>query len=147
MSPETDNIIALIAAGLSIAVLIFAAGFHFYWAFGGQVGRSISVPERLDGLPLLAPSTTMTNAVGLGLLSVVGLVILSILHLQIAQSLLKTAMGLCIVAFLGRAISWHTYFGLFKSVRSTRFGRYDTWLYSPLCLVIGLSLLVLFAKL
>jgi Protein of unknown function (DUF3995) len=143
---ESENTIGLIATMLSVAILAFAAGFHFYWALGGQTGRNISVPERLDGSPLLVPSAALTSAVGFVLLFVAGLATLPILRFQISSNLVKMAIGLSAIVFLGRAISWHTYFGLFKSVRSTRFGRYDTWLYSPLCFVVGLALITVVAK-
>src|SRR5437868_8454295 len=36
----------LIAA---LAILAFAASFHLYWAFGGRLGYSVSLPQRADG--------------------------------------------------------------------------------------------------
>ncbi|TPO10981.1 DUF3995 domain-containing protein [Mesorhizobium sp. B1-1-5] len=45
--------------------------------------------------------------------------------------------------FTLRALSWWRYFGLFKRVRTTRFARYDSLLYSPSCLLLGLGLFLL----
>jgi Protein of unknown function (DUF3995) len=44
--------------------------------------------------------------------------------------------GLSLV-FLLRAFGNFTTFGFFKTVTGTPFARLDTWLYSPLCLVLA----------
>ncbi len=37
-----------------------------------------------------------------------------------------------------RAVGDRRYVGAFKRVRGTRFARWDTWVYSPLCAVLAL---------
>jgi len=39
--------------------------------------------------------------------------------------------------FLIRAVGEFRYVGFFKSVRDTRFATWDSWLFSPLCLLIA----------
>ena len=45
-------------------------------------------------------------------------------------------------AFVARAIVPNRYVGFFKTLRTTRWARYDTRLYSPLFLILGVLLLV-----
>jgi hypothetical protein len=40
-----------------------------------------------------------------------------------------------------RAIGDSNLVGFFKEVKGSRFARLDTWVYSPLCLVLGAGLL------
>ncbi|WP_374702253.1 DUF3995 domain-containing protein [Psychroflexus sp. MES1-P1E] len=42
------------------------------------------------------------------------------------------------IVFLLRAIGEFKYVGFFKSVKQTDFGKLDTKLFSPLCLIIGI---------
>ncbi len=30
---------------IALVIIVFAAGFHAYWAFGGQLGFSVSLPS------------------------------------------------------------------------------------------------------
>ena len=46
-------------------------------------------------------------------------------------------------AFVARAFAWHRYVGFFKTLRTTRWARYDTRLYCPLFFLLGVSLLYL----
>jgi len=45
--------------------------------------------------------------------------------------------------FLARAIGDFRFVGFFKRVHGSRFAHWDTALYSPLCLVIGLAIVAL----
>jgi hypothetical protein len=45
--------------------------------------------------------------------------------------------GLALV-FMLRAVGNLRTFGFFKNITGTPFARWDTWLYSPLCLLIAL---------
>ena len=136
--------IALIPA----VVLAVAAAFHVYWAIGGQVGLGVSVPQRCDGQPLFRPSAALTLAVGLALAGALVLVLAigGYLRLGLPSVLIRGAVALVCVVFLARALSWSTYVGLFKKIRDTPFARYDTWLYSPLCLAVGTCLICLLAQ-
>lgn len=84
-------------------------------------------------------------AVGLVLALVLLLVLgfTGLIYVPMPRWLLKTAVVLWAILFTGRALSWSRYFGLFKRIRNTRFARYDSLLYSPACLVLGLGLFCL----
>ncbi len=45
--------------------------------------------------------------------------------------------------FLLRAIGDFKYVGFFKSIKNTEFGRMDTQFYSPLCLYLGITSLLI----
>jgi hypothetical protein len=125
------------------AILLFAAGFHLYWGFGGRVGSAVALPQRADGTQAFEPSPVGTILVAAFLVcSLLSVLALSgLIHLPVPQRWLRVAVISLSVLFLARALSWYKYVGLFKSIRNTRFAKYDTWLYSPLCLVLSLSLM------
>lgn len=52
---------------------------------------------------------------------------------------LQYAVAVLAIVFLLRSIGDFRWMGFFKSVRGTRFAVRDTWVYSPLCLLIGLG--------
>jgi Protein of unknown function (DUF3995) len=133
-------------AGLAIvcaAILLFGAAFHLYWGCGGRVGSSVALPQRGDGTQAFRPNRFGTILVAVFLVGCLGLVVaLSVpIQLPVPQRWLRIAIVALSVVFLARALSWYKYVGLFKSIRTTRFAKYDTWLYSPLCLLLALSLM------
>jgi len=127
---------------LCVAILLFAAGFHFYWGLGGRVGWQAALPQRADGQRVFTPSAGAAHAVGAMLVLAV-LVIgvhTRVLPLPVPAWATRGAVALMALVFLVRAFGWFRYAGWFKAVRDTHFGRYDTWFYCPLCLVLGLGL-------
>lgn len=133
-------------AGITIVcavVLLFGAGFHLYWGCGGRVGTAVALPQRADGTQAFKPSHIGAIVVAFFLIGSLLLVLAlsGLIHLPVPQRWIRVAVMLLSALFLARALSWHKYVGLFKSIRSTRFAKYDTWLYSPLYLVLSLSLM------
>lgn len=49
--------------------------------------------------------------------------------------------GMPVAALVARALVPNRYVGFFKTLRTTRWARWDTGLYSPLFLVLGLALI------
>jgi hypothetical protein len=123
-------------------ILITASAFHFYWGFGGRYGQSVSIPQYPTGGRVFNPRSSAAHIVGAALLGSV-LCILSVtdyLTLPIPNSLPRAAIALLSFIFVIRAVGWFRYIGFFKKVRNTPFARYDTWLYCPLCLFLGISI-------
>ncbi len=124
------------AAGIG-AALVFAglAGVHVYWAFGGRRGAAAAVPEtgeRAVFSPSRAATLTVASLLGASVVIVIGAA-------QGWRPQLLFELG-CVgiaVVLLGRSIGDRRYVGLFKRVRDTEFARRDTWLYSPLCLLLA----------
>ena len=135
--------VALIPA---LAIIAFAALFHAHWALGGRTGLSVSLPQRADGsivmarrLPLWRPAAA---GVALCLIALAAILLAAAGHLALPlpSAVLRAALLLTGAAFVLRAIVPNPYVGFFKSIRTTRWAKYDTRLYSPLFLLLGLLL-------
>jgi len=116
---------------------------HLYWAARGVSGASVALPERA-GRPVFVPSRPSTLLVACLLLAA-AFVALSRGHVlgpALAGSpTYWAAVGLGVV-FIARAIGEFRYVGFFKRVRGSRFAACDTWLFSPLSLLIGIAFLL-----
>jgi len=115
---------------------------HVLWALGGRSIGGAAIPV-VSGKPAFQPSRLTTMAVATAL-AVAALVVLARadLILNAWSPWLSTwaAAGLGVV-FVLRAVGEFRLVGFFKSVRGTPFAFWDTWLYSPLCLALGLGAL------
>lgn len=124
------------------AVFMLLCGLHVYWALGGKSVGSAVVPI-VSGKPAFQPSrfATMAVATALALAALVVLVRGDLLRTALPPWLSTwAAVGLGAV-FVLRAVGEFRLVGFFKSVRGTPFAFWDTWLYSPLCLALGLGAL------
>ncbi len=127
------------AGGVAAFALFILAMLHVYWAIPGNTGPSAVIPS-VDGKPLFIPSRTATIAVAVALstaalfvLGTIGVLGAKILPYEIYRA---GTWGVSAVFFL-RAVGYFRYVGYFKRVRGTGFAVWDTWLYSPLCLVLS----------
>jgi hypothetical protein len=138
VSAFSDRLAAIAVA----AILFFAAIFHAYWAIGGRLGYAVAIPQFEDGAHVFEPSAFATWIVAL-LIAMAGIWILAsakVLSLPIPLRLLRWGTALMTLIFLYRAIGPSQFAGFLKQVRNTEFARFDTWFYSPLCLVIACGL-------
>jgi hypothetical protein len=122
------------------AVFGLLAALHVFWAFGGTWGSGAAIAE-IDGRPRFVPSRGATLAVAAALAGA-GVVVLARAELILApvpRGTLQCAVAVLAIVFLLRSIGDFRLMGFFKSVRGTRFAVRDTWVYSPLCLLIGLG--------
>jgi hypothetical protein len=121
------------------AILTLAAVLHFYWAFGGDAGQSISAPQ-LSGRSVFHVPRYSNAVVALGLLASALLLAVRAGAFGSAVRTPATAVVARVLAviFALRAIGEFHYVGFFKSVRGTPFAHHDTWLYNPLfvCLAV-----------
>jgi hypothetical protein len=134
---------------VALAIIAFAAGFHLFWALGGRLGFSVSLPQRSNGLPVMnhrigwwGPAAGAVAA-ALILLGALALAAEGRLALPLPPLLVRMALGLTGAAFVLRAIVPTRWTGFLKRIRTTRWARYDTRLYSPLFLILGAALLVI----
>jgi hypothetical protein len=131
---------------LALAIIAFAAAFHLYWALGGRIGFSVSLPQRVDGQPVMAHRLPWWRpaaaAVALGLTALAWLLLAysGDLPLPLSNRLARAALLAVAAAFAARALVPNRYVGFFKSLRGTRWARFDTRLYSPLFLLLALLL-------
>ena len=132
---------------LALTIIAFAAGFHAYWALGGQLGYSVSLPQHPDAKPVMAHRLAWwrpaAGAVALGLTGLAGLLLANAghLHLSLPRGWVRAVLLAAGATCVARALLPNRYVGFFKTLRSTRWARYDTYLYSPLFLLLGLAIL------
>jgi hypothetical protein len=113
---------------------------HAFWAWRGVSGRSVAVPERA-GRPLFAPSRGATLAVAGGLFggALTLLAQAGLIWLPVPPAWPRWGAFALASVFALRAVGEFRYVGLFKQVRGTRFARWDTRLFTPLCIVMALG--------
>ena len=122
------------------SLLLLLAILHIYWAAGGSWSKRIAVPEP-KGKPAFSPSRISTLAVALALIGAACVAILRgfFLFSSFPGSPAHWASIAIGFVFFLRAIGEFRLVGLFKRVRSTAFATWDTWLFSPLCLLIAFA--------
>jgi hypothetical protein len=132
------HVVALLLSGiLSILGLI-----HIYWAFGGRSGSAAAVPE-LAGRPAFKPSRSSTLAVAFALFVAAALVMAAgrLTADPFPPPIVRIlTFGLGAV-FLVRSIGDFRQVGFFKRARASRFAQLDTFVYAPLCLILGFAAL------
>lgn len=139
--------LSIVVAPLIALVLALLSGLHIFWAAGGRWGKSAAIPE-MGGRPTFHPSALMTLGVAAALF-IAALLVLA------RAGLVAAALGpsrfvwptlLLGVVFIARAVGEFHLIGFFKKVRDTTFARWDTFVFSPLCLALGSSILWLSLK-
>lgn len=129
------------AFGLALAAVFAALGLlHVYWALGGRAGHGAAVPVA-GGARAFNPSPLATALVAAALfvamLTILGR--LGLLGRAVPAWVFRWgACGVAVVFFL-RAIGEFRLVGFFKRVNDTQFAYWDTWLFSPLCLLIAVT--------
>lgn len=130
--------------GILLAIVfVFLGLVHLYWAFGGRVGYSVAVPT-ISGRRLFNPSRISTVAVAFALFSAMLIVLgrIGVWGHGVPGSVFVSGSWILAVLFLLRAIGEFRYIGFFKQVRNTGFSRWDTWVFSPLCVAISISAVI-----
>lgn len=130
---------------LAISALCMIGVLHLYWAFGGTKGIDIALPTR-NGERLINPGRTLTAWVGLMLFGF-AFVAYSLFFDDLSSSCCR---DYCIVGgwiisaiFTLRGIGEFNAVGMFKKIKSSEFAYYDTRLYTPFALSMGVIFAVL----
>lgn len=130
---------------LLVGIFLALSGIHAYWVFGGKWGLAAAIPTK-DGKPLFeaGPGGTLAVAVALFVAGVIvlgriGVPILAIVPTRVYD---WGVWGIAVLFFL-RAIGEFKYAGFFKKVKGTTFAYWDTRLFSPLCLFVSASALLI----
>ncbi len=135
---------------LSGLILIVISIFHVYWAFGGRYAVDAVIPTQTNKKSVLnaPPFLTFLVAVFVMLIAITYLHEANFYDFQFLPEFIKE-YGLTIFAsiFFIRAVGDFKYVGFFKKIKSTKFGINDTKFFSPLCLFLALSgVLILILK-
>lgn len=131
-----SNVIVALTLACVFAAL---AAVHVYWAVGSTPAGGAAVPTRADGQPLFCPSRATTMAVALLLLAAAGVMLGKVGILAPVGPMLFYRVGPWVIGgvLLLRTIGDFRYVGLFKRVRGSRFARFDSRYYTPLCAVLA----------
>ncbi|HEX8141670.1 MAG TPA: DUF3995 domain-containing protein [Pyrinomonadaceae bacterium] len=134
-----------IASGVLLAaVLAVLSLFHIYWAIGGRMGSGATVPV-VGGRQTFHPSPLGTMLVAAALLLAMFTILgqTGLLGRAIPKWIFRWGTGGIASIFFLRAVGEFRLVGFFKRASDTRFAYWDTWLFSPLCLVIAVTALAL----
>lgn len=121
-------------------IIFVILGFvHFNWMFGGKWGLDKALPTKENGERILNPGKTDSGIVGIGLLMFGAFYLLKseLIVINIPDWIVKFGSWIIPTIFILRAIGDFKYVGFFKKIKKTTFGKRDTKLFSPLCLIIG----------
>lgn len=122
---------------------------HFNWVFGGTFGFAESLPTKESGERVLNPKKMDSAIVGIGLTAfgIFYFLQTGFVEYELPTWVMTYGGWIIPAIFLLRAIGEFKYVGFFKSVKTTTFGRLDTKLFTPLCLLITiLGILIQVAK-
>ncbi|MEI2721575.1 MAG: DUF3995 domain-containing protein [Gemmatimonadales bacterium] len=125
-------------APLLAALLATLALIHLYWGVRG-VGASAAVPTHPDGTPLFRPGRLASFLVAVALLFAATIILgrAHLLELPVPPGLLRLGTWGVATAFAARAVGDFRHVGLFKQVCGTPFARWDTVVFTPICLAIA----------
>jgi len=133
---------------IAIFVAVAFAGLamlHIYWALGGKLDIKKVIPV-VNGDPVFTPGVLGTFAVAVALVCFAA-VAMAIGFPDVMSADYKPYLkfpGFAIGAVLIiRAIGDFRYVGFFKRVRGSHFATYDSWIFSPFCLLAGGAFLLL----
>jgi hypothetical protein len=129
-------------------IFLTLSGIHIHWLFGGKWGIHNALPSDPNGGKLFSPGIFATGMVAIGLLGFGIFYILKtgIFSITFPDWIFQYTGWVIASIFIIRAIGDFKYAGFFKQIKETDFAKYDTKLYSPLCLVIGLIGIILESK-
>ncbi|MFN8007054.1 MAG: DUF3995 domain-containing protein [Terriglobia bacterium] len=140
---QRSPLVLLILPVVLAVVFLVLSGWHIYMAFRNLSGDSGAVPT-FNGQPVFVPTRLGTMAVALVLLLSAILVAATgrIISLGLSPRVLAGFSYALAIGLFGRAIGEFKYVGFFKRVRGTRFATLDSFVFSPLCLVLALGLAI-----
>jgi glucan phosphoethanolaminetransferase (alkaline phosphatase superfamily) len=136
---------AILLSIINTLIFTVISGFHFYWAMGGKVGFNVVLPSNTEGDKALNPSKSITCIAALVFLSIAifYLIKVHLIDFPLPQFALNYGLYALASVLIIRAIGDFKYAGFFKTIKDTPFANYDSTYYSPLCLFLGLSTLVI----
>ncbi|EIJ40307.1 hypothetical protein JoomaDRAFT_3362 [Galbibacter orientalis DSM 19592] len=121
-------------------ILIVLGMIHLNWVIGGKFGYVESLPTKENGERVLNPKKIDSAIIGIGLIAfgIFYMIESGLIEYSLPEWIIKYRGWIIPIIFLLRAVGEFKYVGFFKSVRKTDFGKLDTKLFSPLCLIIGI---------
>lgn len=128
----------LFAIPLTVMLFVLLL-LHAYWALGGRWGSAYTVPT-VSGRRVFDPTPLATWGV-CGLLGIAVIIVIGKAGwIGTGRFPVPFDVGVWVLGlvFMLRAVGNLRTFGFFKTMKGTPFAEWDTWLYSPLCLLLAL---------
>lgn len=128
-------------AAINAFIFFLLAALHLYWVLARGGGMDATIPTDSNGRKLFRPGRAITLAVAFGLF-VFGLCNIAFAGwLDSGLNPLYIRFGILFISliFLLRTIGDFRYIGLSKRHKQSRFARWDTRLYTPLCLALAVT--------
>ncbi|WP_058308381.1 DUF3995 domain-containing protein [Gracilibacillus massiliensis] len=134
----------LILIYFAVLILVLISMLHVYWVFGGKWGIKAVIPKETAGGSAFTPKwfETLTVALGLLIMTFVLLAQNNLVSFLSSNIFTQWACILFTFIFLLRAIGDFKYFGITKKIKNTTFSNFDTKLYTPLCIYLGLIFMI-----
>lgn len=143
--------LATIALMPLISILVAVGALHVYWAFGGkwaskdvfpvlEGNKQIFQSDTIPPIPTLIVAALLFIAAGLFLWHT------GVIAPVLPQWIRVAGIWTVTIVFFARAIGEFRYVGFFKTVRDTGFGRKDTIIFSPLCLLLAILALIVVVR-
>ncbi|ELR68934.1 hypothetical protein C900_05627 [Fulvivirga imtechensis AK7] len=135
-----------VLGSINALLLLSISLLHFYWIFGGKWAAEVAIPKKSTGEKVFTPGTFATFIVATGLLllsalfvAYTGIFVLPLPHQFLSYGVLSTA-----IVFTLRSIGEFRYVGFTKKVKDSEFAVMDSKYYSPLCLYLGITSLIIY---
>lgn len=134
----------MILSLINAIILIIISAIHFYWTFGGKWATDRVFPEIKSTKPI-KPSILATVVVAFAFLgfAIVYLNQINLFSIKLPQIIEHYGTWVLCFIFIIRAIGEFKYIGFFKTIKNSKFAELDTKFYSPLCLYLGISSLII----
>lgn len=135
----------ILIASILFIVFLFLACVHFYWGLGGKWGVDAAIPSKGENRKLINPGLFGCFIAAFGLLGfgTFCLIKAGLVIFQLPGWLSNYGLLIISAIFILRAVGEFKYVGFFKKVSNTKFGKMDTKYYSPICLFIAVSAIIL----
>jgi hypothetical protein len=121
-----------------IVILVVLLLLHVYWALGGRWGSAYTVPT-VSGRRVFDPTPRATWVI-CGLLGIAVIIVIGKAG-WIGTGEFRVLFDLGVwglsLVFMLRAVGNLRTFGFFKTLTGTPFAEWDSFLYSPLCLLLA----------
>ena len=123
---------------ITIILLSTMGLLHFYWVVGGKLGLEKVIPTNEAGEKFFNPSNFATTIVGIVLLGFAYLAYCLGFAIFEENSICSYLGNIVSIIFFLRVIGDFKMVGIFKRIKTTPFAKYDTLLFIPLCLYLGI---------
>lgn len=137
--------ISTLLASINVLLLTLISLLHVYWVVGGKWGLDSAMPEKYkenyfkESNKVKMNIATLVVAIGLLLMAIISATEIFDLSDLIGSKWSTIALSLIAAIFILRGIGDFNEFGLFRKVSGSRFSNKDRQIFTPLCLYLGIS--------